>query len=243
MAPSSSEAVLPRLRTLASFLTPHRRTMLLGLALGLAANAAGLATPMVTKWVLDTLGAGQSMARPIGVLLALVVVGAAITLCQWRLLGTLAEHIVLDARAAIVRRYLRARVGDLQRRPTGELVTRVTSDTHLLREASGSIVGLVNAGIALAGTLVLMGVLDLFLLGCHHRGRTGGRGGDGRADAPDRGGGGRGAGVDGAARRGAGGRAACDPHGQRRAAPRPGWASAWSPTRARPRRTAYGRRG
>ncbi|MDO3703029.1 ABC transporter ATP-binding protein [Micromonospora sp. C28SCA-DRY-2] len=166
MAPSSSEAALPRLRTLASFLAPHRRTMLLGLVLGLAANAAGLATPMVTKWVLDTLGAGQSMVRPIGVLLALVVVGAAITLCQWRLLGTLAEHIVLDARTALVRRYFRARVGDLQRRPTGELVTRVTSDTHLLREASGSIVGLVNAGIALLGTLVLMGVLDLFLLGC-----------------------------------------------------------------------------
>ncbi|MFG2101245.1 ABC transporter ATP-binding protein [Micromonospora echinaurantiaca] len=166
MAPSSSEATLPRLRTLASFLAPHKRTMLLGLVLGLAANAAGLATPMVTKWVLDTLGAGQSMARPIGVLLALVVVGAAITLCQWRLLGTLAEHIVLDARTALVLRYLRARVGDLQRRPTGELVTRVTSDTHLLREASGSIVGLVNAGIALVGTLVLMGVLDLFLLGC-----------------------------------------------------------------------------
>ncbi|MGW4502523.1 ABC transporter ATP-binding protein [Micromonospora sp. NPDC004336] len=163
---TSSAPALPRLRTLASFLTPHKRTMLLGLGLGLAANAAGLATPMVTKWVLDTLGTGGSMARPIGVLLALVVVGAAISLWQWRLLGTLAEHIVLDARASIVRHYFRARVGDLQRRPTGELVTRATSDTQLLREASGSIVGLVNAGIALVGTLVLMGVLDLFLLGC-----------------------------------------------------------------------------
>ncbi len=157
---------LPRLRTLTSFLVPHRRTMLLGLVLGLAANAAGLATPMVTKWVLDSLGSGQSMARPIGALVALVVVGAAIGLWQWRLLGTLAEHIVFDARNAIIRRYLRARVGDLQGRPSGELVTRVTSDTVLLREASGSIVGLVNSSIALVGTLVLMGVLDLFLLGC-----------------------------------------------------------------------------
>ncbi|MFG3421428.1 ABC transporter ATP-binding protein [Micromonospora sp. NPDC048063] len=163
---TSSALALPRLRTLASFLAPHRRTMALGLVLGLAANAAGLATPMVTKWVLDTLGTGGSMARPICVLLTLVVGGAAISLWQWRLLGTLAEHIVLDARAAIVRHYFRARVGDLQRRPTGELVTRATSDTQLLREASGSIVGLVNAGIALLGTLVLMGVLDLFLLGC-----------------------------------------------------------------------------
>ncbi|GLY22815.1 ABC transporter ATP-binding protein [Micromonospora sp. NBRC 101691] len=162
----SSNQPLPRLRTLTSFLVPHRRTMLLGLLLGLAANAAGLATPMVTKWVLDTLGDGGSMARPIAVLLVLVVVGAAIGLWQWRLLGTLAEQIVLDARTAMVARYFRARVGELQRRPTGELVTRATSDTQLLREASSSIVGLVNAGIALVGTLVLMGVLDLFLLGC-----------------------------------------------------------------------------
>jgi ABC-type multidrug transport system fused ATPase/permease subunit len=140
--------------------------MLLGLALGLVANAAGLATPMVTKWVLDTLGSGESMTRPIGALLVLVVIGAGITLWQWTLMGTLAQRIVLDARTAIVGRYFRARVLDLQRRPTGELVTRVTSDTGLLHEASGSIVGLINAGIALVGTLVLMGVLDLFLLGC-----------------------------------------------------------------------------
>ncbi|MFI6823339.1 ABC transporter ATP-binding protein [Micromonospora sp. NPDC050187] len=162
----SSTRALPRLRTLTSFLLPHRRTLLLGLLLGLAANAAGLATPMVTKWVLDTLGSGASMAGPIGVLFGLVVVGAAIGLWQWRLLGTLAEHVVLDARTSIVRHYFRARIGELQRRPTGELVTRATSDTQLLREASGSVVGLVNAGIALVGTLVLMGVLDLFLLGC-----------------------------------------------------------------------------
>ncbi|WBB67969.1 ABC transporter ATP-binding protein [Micromonospora sp. WMMD812] len=164
--PPPFSAALPRLRLLVSFIAPHRMTMLLGLVLGLVANAAGLATPMVTKWVLDTLGAGESMARPIGALLVLVLVGAAITLWQWRLLGALAEHIVLDARTAIIGRYFRARIGELQRRPSGELVTRVTSDTALLHEASGSIVGLVNSAIALLGTLVLMGVLDLFLLGC-----------------------------------------------------------------------------
>ncbi|MBG0565003.1 ABC transporter ATP-binding protein [Actinoplanes aureus] len=140
--------------------------MLLGLVLGLAGNAAGLATPMVTKWVLDTFSDGVDLAAPISVLLALVVVGAAITLWQWILLGTLAERIVLDARMSIIRRYFRARVGDLQRRPTGELVTRVTSDTGLLHEASGSLIGLINAGVGLIGTLILMAVLDLTLLAC-----------------------------------------------------------------------------
>jgi ABC-type multidrug transport system fused ATPase/permease subunit len=50
-------------------------------------------------------------------------------------------------------------------RPAGELVTRVTSDTVLLREAaSSSIVGLFNAVVMLVGSLVMMAVLDPLLL-------------------------------------------------------------------------------
>ncbi|WP_285559875.1 ABC transporter ATP-binding protein [Actinoplanes regularis] len=154
-----------RIRTLLALLRPHRRTMLLGLVLGLVANGSGLATPMVTKWVLDSLGDGVELVRPVAVLLALVVVGAAITLWQWLLLGRLAQRVVLDARTSVIRRYFQARVGELQRRSTGELVTRATSDTALLNEASGSMIGLINSGVGLVGTLILMGVLDLTLLG------------------------------------------------------------------------------
>lgn len=153
------------MRCLLTLFRPHRRTMLLGLSLGLVANGAGLATPMVTKWVLDSLDGGVELVRPVGVLLVLVVVGAAVTLGQWLLLGRLAQRIVLDARVSVIRRYFQALVGDLQRRSTGELVIRATSDTGLLHEASGSMVGLINAGVGLVGTLVLMGVLDLPLLG------------------------------------------------------------------------------
>ena len=92
--------------------------------------------------------------------------GSAITLWQWVLLGTLAERIVYEARTSLVTRFLRARVGEITGRPTGELVTRVTSDTVLLREAaSSSLVGILNGAIMLVGSLILMGVLDLQLLG------------------------------------------------------------------------------
>ena len=47
------------------FARPHARTMALGLVLALLGSAAGLATPLVTKWVLDSLGeAGRCSARP-----------------------------------------------------------------------------------------------------------------------------------------------------------------------------------
>ncbi|GAA0909174.1 ABC transporter ATP-binding protein [Pseudonocardia zijingensis] len=151
---------------LRSYARPHLRTLAIGLVLALAGSATSLATPLVTKWVLDSLGAPTSLAAPIGALLALLVLGAVIWIGQWTLLGTLGERVVLEARESMVRRFLRATVPGLTRRPTGELVTRVTSDTVLLREAvSASIVGLVNGVVMLVGTLVLMAVLDLVLLG------------------------------------------------------------------------------
>src|SRR5690606_25099544 len=58
------------------------------------------------------------------------------------------------------------RVFALLSRGPGELVTRVTSDTVLLNQAaSTSIIGLINGGIMIIGSLVLMAQLDLVLLG------------------------------------------------------------------------------
>lgn len=157
---------VPNLRMLWVFVRPHRRTLLLGMLLGLVGTGASLATPMVTKSVLDGLGTGQSFGRAVLLLVVLLVIGSAVLYVQWILLGTLAERIVLEARESMVRRYFRARVGALATRPTGELVTRVTSDTVLLREAaSTALVQIVNSTIALIGALVLMAVLDLVLLG------------------------------------------------------------------------------
>ncbi|MFE6967754.1 ABC transporter ATP-binding protein [Isoptericola sp. NPDC057653] len=164
-APTPERSGRERLRILLTFVRPHRRTLGLGLLLGLAATAMSLATPMVTKWVLDTLSSGASLSGPVTWLVALMLVGSVVGLFQWILLGRLAEDVVYEARESIVRRYLRARVGAITSRPAGELVTRVTSDTLLLREAtSNSLVSLVNGFISLVGTLVLMAVLDLVLL-------------------------------------------------------------------------------
>ncbi|MEV0932844.1 ABC transporter ATP-binding protein [Streptomyces phaeochromogenes] len=154
------------LRVLASFARPHRRTLVVGLLLALAASALGLATPMVTKWVLDALNDGSSLGGPVAALLVLLVIGAVLYRVQWVLLGTLGEQVVLDARESMVRRYFRATIPAVTARPPGELVSRAVSDTVLLREAaSSSVIGLINGAVMLVGTLVLMGFLDLVLLG------------------------------------------------------------------------------
>lgn len=160
-----SDSIAPRLSILWSFARPHRRTLVKGLALALVASALGLATPMVTKHVLDALGSASSLTGPVATLVVLLFVGAAVSYWQWTLLGALGERVVLDARESVVRRFLRATVPGVTRSPTGELVTRVTSDTVLLREAAASsFVGLINGAVMLVGSLVLMGFLDLVLL-------------------------------------------------------------------------------
>ncbi|MCV7429528.1 ABC transporter ATP-binding protein [Mycobacterium montefiorense] len=153
------------MRLLWSFAAPHRGALAAGLVLGLLGSAAGLATPMVTKWVLDSLGQNASLRGPAATLLGLFVLGAGIHCAQWILLGTVGERIVLDARTSMVRRFLRATVPAITSRPPGELITRVTSDTVLLHTAtSTSLIGLINGAVMLVGTLVLMGVLDTALL-------------------------------------------------------------------------------
>ncbi|WP_410652526.1 ABC transporter ATP-binding protein [Amycolatopsis sp. cmx-4-54] len=156
----------PRLKVLWSFARPHKGALAIGLVLALLGSAAGLATPMVTKWVLDSLGSSTSLSGPVLALAGLMVIGAVIWLGQWILLGTVGERVVLKARESMVRRFFRATIPAITKRPTGELVTRVTSDTVLLREAaSSSVIGLINGVVMLVGTLVLMSVLDPVLLG------------------------------------------------------------------------------
>ncbi|MVU78085.1 ATP-binding cassette domain-containing protein [Nocardia sp. ET3-3] len=155
-----------RLRLLWSFVAPHRRVLGIGVVLGLLSAAAGLATPMITKWVLDAIGSGASMSAPVATLLALTIFSASVLCLEWILLGTVGERVVLTARKSLVRRYFQATIPSLRSRPVGELVTRVTSDTVLLHEAaSSSLIGLINGVVMVVGTLVLMAVLDAALFG------------------------------------------------------------------------------
>lgn len=158
-APGAGPA--PGLSLLWSYARPHLGKLGLGALLGLLATAVTLATPLAAKWVLDSLGQRIDLAAPVAILLALLVAGTIAGLALTVVLGRLAEHIVLDARRSLIQRFFRAKLEQVQRFRTGELVTRVTSDTVLLREAATtSIVQLINGTVSLVGTVVLMAVLD-----------------------------------------------------------------------------------
>jgi ATP-binding cassette subfamily B protein len=145
---------------------PHRGTLVLGFLLGLGATAVALAQPLAAKAVIDDVEAQTGLAGPVLVLLLLILIGAALSFAQSLLLGRLAERVVLGARMRLVDRMLRLRVTELATRPSGDLVSRVTSDATLLRAAAtSSVVDAVNGAIAVVGAVVLMAFIDTVLLG------------------------------------------------------------------------------
>lgn len=155
-----------KVRALWAYARPHKAVLVVALVLGAIGTATELATPLVTKAVLDGLEASASLATPITILAVLLVAGTVVGLVQGIMLGTLAERIILAARTGLVRHLLHARVPEVTARQPGELVTRVTSDTLLIREATtSSVVNFVNGVIGLVGAIVLMAYLDVVLLG------------------------------------------------------------------------------
>ncbi|MFF3754004.1 ABC transporter ATP-binding protein [Streptomyces sp. NPDC002018] len=153
-------------RALYRHFRPHRRTVALGGFLALIGAATGLAQPLAAKALVDRLGEDGSITGILLMLTALVVAGTAIEAVASYLLERTAESVVLAARRTLIGRLLRLRLSEVERTQPGDLMSRVTSDTTLLRAVTTrSIVSAATGGLAFLATIVLMGVMDAVLLG------------------------------------------------------------------------------
>ena len=155
-----------RVRRLLAHTRPHVPSLVVGTFLALLAGAAGLVQPLLAKAVIDALSAGAPLAAPVVVLALLIVVAALLSAANSYVLGRTAERVVLDVRRNLANRLVRLRVDELDHTSPGDLISRTTADSSLLRSAATtSLVDLVDGGLRFAGALVLMGWLDLRLLG------------------------------------------------------------------------------
>ncbi|MEK8105109.1 ABC transporter transmembrane domain-containing protein [Micromonospora sp. M12] len=102
-------------------------------ALSLVGTAVSLAQPLLTRSVLDRIGAEQPVSPLVAVLVALVVLGAAIGGLRDYLLQRTAEGLVLGTRRRLAGHLLRLPIAEYDHRRTGDLLSRVGSDTTLLR--------------------------------------------------------------------------------------------------------------
>jgi ATP-binding cassette subfamily C protein len=160
------EPVPPTWRLLLGYVRPHRWSLFTGALLALTTGATGLLLPLVARGLIDDLAHDRPITRALLGMSGLVVANAAVGALGSYVLRRTAESVVLGARRALSSYLLRLRISAVDRTEPGDLMARITSDTTLLREVTtDSLVGLGTGGLTLVATVVMMGLVDVVLLG------------------------------------------------------------------------------
>jgi ATP-binding cassette subfamily B protein len=135
--------------------------MIIALVALLIAAAAMLALPMALRNVIDQgFSAANAAAIDRYFLLLLIAAGvfAAFASLRFYLVGWIGERVVADIRSAVYRRVIRMDPAFFEVTKTGEVLSRLTTDTTLIQSLSGA-----GLSILLRNTLGFVGSLALLL--------------------------------------------------------------------------------
>ena len=154
-------------RQLFPFLLEHKRVLSIVIALSVAGAITSLAQPLVVGEVITLVGEAEPLGILVWVLVGLVVMTAILSGFRHYLLQRTGEGVVLSSRRALVAKMLNLPVAEFDQRRTGDLVSRVGSDTTLLRAVlTQGLVEAVGGSLTFVGAVIAMLYLDpiLFLL-------------------------------------------------------------------------------
>jgi ABC-type multidrug transport system fused ATPase/permease subunit len=127
--------------------------------------AAALAQPALVGRVIGAVGSGDAVLPGVLALVVVLVAASVLGAGQQFLLQRTAEGVVLSTRRLLADRLLRLPVAEYDRRRTGDLMSRVGSDTTLLRATvTSGVVELAGSVVVGVGALVAMALVDVWLL-------------------------------------------------------------------------------
>ena len=150
------------LRALLPFLAPYRGRMTIALLALLVAAAAMLALPQALKNVIDkgfTAESAAAIDRYFLWLLVAAAVFATFASLRMYLVNWIGERVVADLRSAVYARVIRMDPAFFEVTKTGEVLSRLTTDTTLIQSLSG-----IGLSILLRSTVSFLGSLVLLLL-------------------------------------------------------------------------------
>lgn len=148
------------------YLLEHRKVLGFVIVLSVLGAAASLAQPLLVSQVISKVQAGETLNYLVWGLIALVVVSALISGYQHYLLQRTGEGVVLSSRRRLVSRMLKLPISEFDTRRTGDLVSRVGSDTTMLRAVlTQGLVEAIGGSITFVGALIAMLIIDSVLLG------------------------------------------------------------------------------
>jgi ATP-binding cassette, subfamily B, bacterial len=148
------------LRALAPYLAPHWRVLLAALGALLIAAGAQLALPVALRYLIDDGLAVRDAAtinRWFVVFLGAAVAFGTFAALRFFLVAWLGERVVADIRNAVYSKVIRMDPTFFEITRTGEVLSRLTSDTTIVQSISGYGISItLRSVITLLGSLVLL---------------------------------------------------------------------------------------
>jgi ABC-type multidrug transport system fused ATPase/permease subunit len=153
-------------RQLLPYILEHRGLLAVALLLSLVGAGTSLAQPLLAGQVVGIVQNGGALGILVWLLVGLLVIGAILSGVQHYILQRIGTSVVFSARSALVRRLLRLPIAEFDRRRTGDLVSRVGSDTTLLYAViTQGLLDALGGAITFVGALIGMLIVDPVLLG------------------------------------------------------------------------------
>ncbi len=154
---------------LIGFFKPYKFRLLIAIFVLIIAAAAALALPIAIKLIIDQgylLQQPEMLNRYFILLLAIVAVMAVFSAIRYYLVMWLGERIVADIRSKLYQHILKMEPAFFETTRTGEVLSRLTTDTTLVQSVVGAGISVtLRNTLLLIGSLVMLSVTNLELTG------------------------------------------------------------------------------
>ena len=145
------------------FLRPYRGRIAIALLFLLLAAASTLAFPLALRWLIDAGllhagAAGRSLGLHFAGLFALAIALGVFSAARFYMVSWLGERVTADVRSAVYAHVLRQSPQFFEHTQTGEVISRLTTDTTLVQTVVGTSfsMGLRNAVVLVGGMTMLV---------------------------------------------------------------------------------------
>ena len=150
---------LGALRALAPFVRPYRGLMIAAVLALITTAMISLMLPLAVRRVIDNFGSGEQLLDQYFIAALIIAAFLAIgTGLRYALVTRFGERVVADIRKAVFDRVIGMSPSFYERIMTGEVLSRITTDTTLILSVIGS-----SVSIALRNMLIFSGGLILML--------------------------------------------------------------------------------
>ena len=150
------------LRAIVPFIRPYLGRLILALLVLVAASAAVLSLPVALRYLIDfgiTSGDAATINRYFAILLGVIALFASLGALRFYLIMWLGERVVADIRNQVYSHVIRQDPTFFEVTQTGEVLSRLTSDTTLIQSISGA-----GISIVLRSMVMFIGALTGLLI-------------------------------------------------------------------------------